>query len=139
MEGTIMARCTCFIAVFFTLALCLTGCSDPSSEPSAVAEKRLLTLLTTGRLIAEPDLPYTIHVKEVKGTTLTEVVFKQRNARGVIELVVHAREGEIRVDADKKRLILRLHTGSSLTKSGERATFDDRAYDLPLSDQFFKE
>src|SRR5205823_4381713 len=89
MEGIVVVR---FFFVLFVFAVCLPGCTDPSStEPSAVAEKRLLGMLSSGRLIAEPDLPYTIHVKDVKGTTLSEVVLKERNARGVIELVVHAK------------------------------------------------
>ncbi len=135
-----MARSPLFVAVLFSLALSMSGCGEPpSTEPSAIVERRLTTMLSSGRIIADPGLPYTIHVKDVSGLKMTEVVFKQKNARGVIEIVVHAQEGNFRVDVPKKRLILTLRKGSTLAKSGARDTFLDRAYDLPLSDNFFKE
>jgi hypothetical protein len=107
-------------------------------EPSALAEKRLAAMLATDRMIRFPDLPWTVHVKDVEKASLTEVVFKRKNANGEIELVVWARVGELSVDAERKALILHLHTGRTVAADGSHGSFDDRTFDLSLPAHLFQ-
>src|SRR5437868_1112336 len=68
------------------------------------AEELLYSLLRRHGMINHTSLPYAMIVRGVEGKKLLSPVFKRKTASGVIDVVAHAREAELRVDMNKKLL-----------------------------------
>jgi hypothetical protein len=132
-----MWRASFFAGILLGAAIGSIGCGG-HVEPAALAEKRLAALLATDRMIRFEDIPWTVHVKAVVQLSLAEVVLKQKNAAGEIDLVVWAREGEWGVDAERSTLVLQLHAGKTLAADGTRGSFFDRTFNLPLPVHLFQ-
>jgi hypothetical protein len=66
------------------------------------------------------------------------VVFKQKDAHGEYSLVVYAREGDLRINAETELLQVHLCIGDSIAADGSRCKFQERIWQLPLPEQFFE-
>jgi lipopolysaccharide export system permease protein len=97
-------------------------------------EELLYSMLRHERKINHPKLPYAIWVENVQGKRLINPYFKRRDVNGRYDLVAHAREAELRVDANNKKLIMHMRHGEVYSAGNEtRAYFEDRFFDLPMS------
>jgi hypothetical protein len=95
-------------------------------------------MLASDRMIRFPNVPWSIHVKDVEQLCVAEVVFKQMNPGGEIDLVVWAKEGNLSVDVQRNVLLLHLRAGKTIAANGARGAFDDKVYDLPLPNHLFE-
>jgi lipopolysaccharide export system permease protein len=98
------------------------------------AEELLYSLLKKHGMITHSQLSYTMFVKGVQGKKLLDPVFKRKNPQGKIDLVVSAREAELRVDMAKRVLIVRMKQADTWTPDGSRAHLEDEkpiTVDLP--------
>jgi hypothetical protein len=98
-------------------------------------EQRINALLA--RLRATGEVTVTVAqwsgklwAKEVRGQTLTGVVFKRYNNTGQVDLVIHARTCHFVVTTKDGKLTLRLEEGVGTTDDGSRAYFEERELTL---------
>jgi lipopolysaccharide export system permease protein len=97
-------------------------------------EEVIYNLLKRDRSFRSPSMPYVIHVRDVRGKRLQDVVLKRRaktlpgqniHAAGY-DFVARAREAELRVDLDRNVLVVRLYGwGAVGTKSNESISTED--------------
>ncbi len=74
-------------------------------EVAADVEESLYTMLRNDGCIRHRNLKYEIHVKNLRGRILEDVVIKRRAARGSgFDLIAHAREAELHVSAAAREL-----------------------------------
>jgi hypothetical protein len=117
--------------------LALRSAASPPASPERVADTRqetesyLYRLLGENGVISDSRLPFVIYVQGVKGRTLIWPVVKHRDAQGEIDFIMHARDGELRVDA-AGNLILRMRRGTIAGRDGSRAEFADRTWEVRL-------
>jgi lipopolysaccharide export system permease protein len=102
------------------------------------AEEFLYTMLKNERCVNQPRLSYAIWVRQVQGHRLLDATFKRRDLKdpkGPYDLVVRAREAELRVDTRNKQLLVHMRNGAfySVT-SGTWVWFEDRVWPVPMSD-----
>jgi hypothetical protein len=139
MEATTVPRSSLLAVLFVLVPLLLCGCHGSEEGPAVpartTAQRRFYDMLTHGT-IAHPDLRFTLHAREVRGWKLTDVVFKRKDARGEVEWVACARDGEVDVHAGDRKLVVHLWQGSTLAADGARARFDHRVVEMPLPEHF---
>lgn len=97
-------------------------------------EEVIYNLLKRDRSFRSPSMPYVIHVRDVRGRRLQDVVLKRRaktlpgqnvHAAGY-DYVARAREAELKVDLDRNVLTVRLYGwGAVGTKSNESISTED--------------
>jgi lipopolysaccharide export system permease protein len=103
------------------------------------AEELLYGLLKRNNAITHTSMPYSMFVSGVKGKKLLNPVFKHRGQNGEINLVVQAREAELRVNLARKLLLVHmLHGTGSYTEDGSPFYFEDRTFDVELPDDWIK-
>jgi lipopolysaccharide export system permease protein len=102
------------------------------------AEELLYTLLRRDQAINSPQLPYAIFVKGMQGQKLINPVLKKKGERGQIDVVAHAREADLHVDARQNLLMIHMRIGVAIMKDGGRAVFDDKTFDMEMPSGFFK-
>jgi lipopolysaccharide export system permease protein len=71
-------------------------------------EEFLYTMLRKDNGLNYPQLPWIIQVKGVEGRKLMSPVFIRRDEKGNVDVVVRAREAELRVDLPNKQLIVKM-------------------------------
>ncbi len=96
------------------------------------AEGLIYSLLSRNGRISNPQLPYSMFVKGVRGKKLLNPVIKRRNAKGQIDMVAHAREADLRVDSSNKLLLIRMRHCVVISDEGDRGYTEDRPFDVPL-------
>jgi lipopolysaccharide export system permease protein len=99
-------------------------------------EELLYTLLKKHQMIKHPQLPYAMFVHSVQGRKLLNPVFKKRNDKGEIDVVARAKEAELRVDMNRRLVLVRMKWGIASGEDGSRAYFEDRVFELPLPENF---
>jgi lipopolysaccharide export system permease protein len=103
------------------------------------AEEFLYTLLKKHGMITHSQLSYTMFVKGVQGRKLLDPVFKKKTPQGKIDLVVSAKEAELRVDMTKRVLHVRMKQAITWSPDGSRAYLEDeKLYEVELPDDFGK-
>jgi hypothetical protein len=135
-----MARSLLLPLFVLPLALVLAGCRGSESSPqraASSAQRRFYDMLTHGS-IAHPDLPFTLHAREVRGWKLTDVVLKRKDGQGKVEWVARAKDGEVDVHAEQRKLVVQLWQGSTLAADGTRSSFDHRVVEVPVPGHFFE-
>jgi lipopolysaccharide export system permease protein len=101
------------------------------------AEGLLYSILSKHGTISHPQMPYAMFVKSVQGKKLISPVFKRKvPSTGMIDLVAHASEADLRVDTTKKQLLIHMHLGVGIGEDGSQAFFVDRLFDVPLPPNF---
>jgi hypothetical protein len=141
MEATVVQRSSLQAGLPVLLLILSSGCQGSSENPlalaQAAADRRFYDMLTHGA-IAHPDLAFTLHAREVRGWKLTDVVLKKKDAAGGVDWVACARDGEVAIHAEEKKLVVHLRQGNTLSRDGSRAWFEDREVEMPLPAHFFE-
>lgn len=76
-------------------------------EVAADVEESLYTMLRNDGCIRHRNLSCEIHIKNLRGRILEDVVIKRRAARGSgFDLIAHAKEAELHVDAVTRELLI---------------------------------
>jgi lipopolysaccharide export system permease protein len=100
-------------------------------------EEFLYGLLRTERSINHPRLTYAIWVKQVDGRRLIEPTFKRRDSKGNYDLVVVAREAELRVDARNSQVLVQMKDGQMYSiHDGSRFYFASKVWEVPLPEGY---
>jgi hypothetical protein len=95
-------------------------------------EEKMYSELREKRTLREPR--YAMYVRNVDGHRLNDVIFKHRGKEGTMALILRAREGEIKVDADQKRILFHfVHVRLWNTEGQATGTCDDLKYFVPLA------
>jgi hypothetical protein len=104
-----------------------------SAETATDPEEYIYERLRNNGQVQIPGQPITIYVQKLQGRTLVKPVLKRTNAHGQVDWVARARDGEIKVSSDKKRLLLHLHQVKGASADGSEAFFVERhlEFDLP--------
>lgn len=91
--------------------------------------------------LAEPDVPYEIYVRGVRGHTLIDPIFKHKSPAGGYDLVIQAADATLGITSVLSRseipdmiLWLRMREGIASTPRGRSIHFQDRTERLPLPD-----
>jgi hypothetical protein len=109
---------------------------DPGNEKEKAAarkaEKAFFARLEEEGHIGGSRVGYEIWVGEVKGQRLIQPIFIRLNARGGNEWVTRAREAEVKIDARKSELVIRMRQGVGSARDGSRVWFADRTFTVPL-------
>jgi lipopolysaccharide export system permease protein len=87
------------------------------------SEEFLYAKLRRDLCFNEPGFNYSIYVREVHGKRLIGPVFKQKNDKGEFNLIASAEEAEIKVDQDKKQIIVTLIL-ADIIREGNSFRFD---------------
>lgn len=95
-------------------------------------EELLYTMLRKNNQINYQHLDYQIYVKSVQGRKLVNPVFKRRNTKGEIDVVAVAREAELRVDMNRKLIMVNMRFGEVWSKGGATSEFVDHLFEVPL-------
>jgi lipopolysaccharide export system permease protein len=103
------------------------------------AEELLYSLLKKNNAITHSSMPYSMFVSGVKNKRLLNPVFKHRGNNGEINLVVQAREADLRVNLARKLLLVHmLHGTGAYTEDGSPFYFEDKVFDVELPDDWIK-
>ncbi len=103
------------------------------------AEELLYSLLKKNNSITHSSMPYSMFVSGVKGKKLLNPVFKHRNNTGEINLVVQAREADLRVDIAHRQLLVHMRHGcGAYTEDGSPFYFEDKIFEVDLPDDWIK-
>jgi hypothetical protein len=101
-------------------------------DPGKDAAKALFARLENEGQIGGPRVGYELWVREVAGRRLIQPIFIRLNARSGNEVIVTAREAEVKIDVRKSQLVVRMRQGVASARDGTRACFDDRTFTVPL-------
>jgi lipopolysaccharide export system permease protein len=103
------------------------------------AEELMYSMLKKNNSISHSSMPYSMFVSGVKGKKLLNPVFKHRNKAGEIDVVVQAREGDLRVDVAHKLLLVHMkHCNGTSSDDGSRGEFEDKVWPVDLPDDWIK-
>jgi lipopolysaccharide export system permease protein len=102
------------------------------------AEELMYSMLKKNCSISHSSMPYSMFVSGVKGKKLLNPVFKHRNKTGEIDIVVQAREGDLRVDVAHKLLLVHMRHCTGTSDDGSRIDFEDKVWDIELPDDWIK-
>jgi lipopolysaccharide export system permease protein len=95
-------------------------------------EELVYTMLRKNGQISYPQFDYSMYVRSVQGRRLANPIFKRRDSHGEIDVVAISREAELRVDMNKRVILVHMRDGQVLGRNGTIASFDDRIFDVPL-------
>jgi lipopolysaccharide export system permease protein len=98
-------------------------------------EEFLYTMLKRDRQIRRrPDLKisYEMWCEQVQGRQLKNAIFKKRDDQGRYDAVAKARDADLRVDMNKRLVVIRMRHGTLLNQSGDRVHFEDKDFSVPL-------
>lgn len=102
------------------------------------AEELMYSMLKKNNSISHSTMSYSMFVAGVKGKKLISPVFKHRNKAGEIDLVVQAREGDLRVDVAHKLLLVHMKHCTGTMGDGSPFDFEDKVWDVDLPDDWIK-
>ncbi len=95
-------------------------------------EEVLYAMLRRNNQITFPHVDYSMYVQSVQGRRLLNPRFKRRDTKGDTDVVVVAREAELKVDLRNQLILVHMRFGEVLSKDGSTVQFDDRFFDVPL-------
>jgi lipopolysaccharide export system permease protein len=101
------------------------------------AEKLIYNVLAKQHCIVTPNIPYAMWVQDVQYPKLINPTFKHRDSSGNFDVVVSAKEAELRVNMAKKIMQVRMRYGVASGEDGSHAYFVERFWDVPLPDDLF--
>jgi lipopolysaccharide export system permease protein len=96
-------------------------------------EELLYSMLKRQGMICHSQMPYAMWVRGVEGKKLINPIFKHRNmTTGQIDMVAEAKDADLRVDIQKRILLVHMHLGDATAGEGTHAIFDDKVWEVPL-------
>src|SRR5258708_16288777 len=102
-------------------------------------EELMYTMLRTTKQVSYPRMGYAIFAERVEGKKLINAIFKKRDANGRPELIVVAREAELRVNMNTKEVRVEMHNCevcSMNPSNGVQGYFPEKTEDMPLPPVF---
>jgi lipopolysaccharide export system permease protein len=102
-------------------------------------EEFIYALLKRQGCIRDPRLKASIWVREVRGRSLIDVVYKQHDLKGDYTRVARAREAQIHFDADKNQLKIEMPTCFSEGADQTVAFLRDQPFTVDLPKNLFGE
>src|SRR5262249_3255830 len=96
----------------------------------------LYSLLRKHGMINYPQLSYSMFVKGVQGRKLISPTFKRRDAHGATDVVAQAKEAELRVNMNKRLVLIHMRFGVASSDDGSRAYFEDRIWEVALPEDW---
>ena len=101
-------------------------------EVAADVEESLYTMIRNDGCIRHRNLKYEIHVKNLHGRILDDVVIKRRAAGGNgFDLIAHAREAELHFNAETKELHVDMRQ-CEVMQGNVRAILDSKVWPIEL-------
>ncbi len=99
----------------------------------------LYSLLKKDKGINNPKLDFIMFVHDVQGRKLIDATFQHRPKGNtqVHDFVIRAREAELEVDMERRKLIVQMHDGEIANPSGAHALFVYREEEIDLPSMFF--
>jgi lipopolysaccharide export system permease protein len=95
-------------------------------------EESLYTMLKKDRgQLYHPKLVYAMFVRQVDGRKLRDAIFKKKGADGNFDLVLWAREAELRVDVPRKQVLVHMQWGEGCG-GANRGLFESQTIPVPL-------
>jgi RNA polymerase sigma factor (sigma-70 family) len=101
------------------------------SEPNL--EERICTALRENGCWHSPAGDLAIWGDPVDGRRFLEVVLMRRDERGRVVVLTTCQEAELKVDPEKRTLLVRMKKGQSRSYDGNRAYFVDRVMEVPFA------
>jgi lipopolysaccharide export system permease protein len=95
-------------------------------------EELLYGRLRKDGALAHQSVQYAMFVKGVQGKKLLSPVWKRRTPKGVVDMVARAREAVLRVDMEKRLILLDMKFGVATSEDGSTGYFDNRTFDMPI-------
>jgi lipopolysaccharide export system permease protein len=94
----------------------------------------LYQLLKKDKGINHPRLDFAMFVRDVQGHRLIDATFQHRNkaTKHGHDLVIRAREAELDVKLEERKLIVRMYDGEMANPRGEHVTFQTRTEEVEL-------
>jgi len=100
------------------------------------AEEFIYTALDKHGHISNPALPFSMWVNGVQDRKLLNPLIKRSDASGKTDFVATAREGDLRVDLQRKVVVVHLRYGEFSTNTDANGQFVDRFFELELPANF---
>jgi len=97
-------------------------------------ERMLYAILERQQSLSSPQSNYSMFVRGVQGRKLINPTFKRTNGKGQTEFVAQAREAELKVDMNRKLLLVRMRHGVVTGPDGTSGYFQDKDWEVPLPD-----
>jgi lipopolysaccharide export system permease protein len=94
------------------------------------AEELIYSILKKQLFIKYSQSPYEMYVKGVQGRKLINPVFKRKDKTGKYDIVVSAREADLRVDVNQGLLLINMHYGVGSSEGGDRGYFDHKVIEM---------
>ena len=87
------------------------------------------------KLNLDGERGYEMFVAQVQGRVLKDAIFMRHDAKGGYDVVARAHEAELRVDMDRKEVIVHMRRCFVFGEAGRgRGSLDDREWSVPLPD-----
>lgn len=143
--GIVLAGAAAAAGVFMADQLIPACHRDIAQRVLADAQASLCAYLKAMGALIEPDVPYEIYVRDVKGDRLLDPLFKHRGPDGGYDLVIQASEAVVRMapPVDKESGVaavnLRMKDGAMFSPFGPVIYFTDRTERLPLPESTRRE
>lgn len=100
-------------------------------------EEFLYNMLRQERCLNHPRLTYAIWVRQVDGRRLIDATFKRRDAKGNYDLIVRAREAELRYQPNGQKILVQMRHGEAYSiHDGSRFYFENKEWEAKLPDGF---
>jgi lipopolysaccharide export system permease protein len=98
----------------------------------------LYTMLKKDKGINNPRLDFIMYVHDVQGRRLIDATFQHRprENKQVHDFVIRAREAELEVDLEHRKLIVQMHDGEIVNSGGAHALFVHREEEIDLPSMF---
>jgi lipopolysaccharide export system permease protein len=93
------------------------------------AEELIYSILKKQLFIKYSQSPYEMYVKGVQGRKLISPVFKRKDKAGKYDIVVSAREADLRVDVERGLLLINMHYGVG-SSDRDRGYFDHKVIEM---------
>jgi lipopolysaccharide export system permease protein len=99
------------------------------------AEELIYSVLRRTHMLTHPSMPYSVYVRNIQGRKLIKPIFKHQDKTKQNE-VCQAREAELRVDKDNKRLLIHMRDGAATFEDGSLGYFQDKIWDMDLPENY---
>jgi hypothetical protein len=110
------------------------GFGPPPPTARERAEGLLYSRLREHGRLELPQGRYSLTVRGVEGKKLVGPVLTRLNIAGHAEVVLTAREAELRVTEGRGRVLIRLRSGVLEGRDGSQAEFEEKICEVPLRD-----
>ena len=95
-------------------------------------EGDLYAALKAQGIVMRPDMNMIFVAQAVEGKKLVNPVLIRMDASGKVEMVCQAREGDLRVDQKKHRVVIHLVKGKAELENGSAMEFAERDFTVDL-------